>query len=464
MRPASSATLADGFYRQKRQKQMTPPHPSILFLRPEDAARAQQAAERAAQQASQQATQPAFFADLNLDQVTDAITMGRGEYDLRPFLHTPLREPESVRYRHDVLRDLDQAPTLTAVRAFAQRMRDMRAHLAQAGKLRERHQTGWWFLHAAGTYCGAVETLASDLGAAGLGAADLNEAGLASAGLRAFREYLAGYTRSEAFTALVAQTAAMHADLATVAYSVHIKGNRVRVSRYAGEPDYSTEVLKTFAKFKQGAVKDYRTGFRDGPEMNHVEAWILDLVARLHPRVFEALDGYYARHQDYLDPVIAGFDREVQFYLAYLEFMTPFTRAGLRFCYPQVSAEAKDSRAEDAFDLALAVKLGGRPTGKPGVKPGGKPRRPRPARPWSPTPWSPTVSPSVTRSGSWSSPARTRAARPPSPGCSASCTTWPAWGTRCRAAAPGCSCPTRSSPTSSGTRTWPPCAASWTTS
>ncbi len=168
MRPASSATLADGFYRQKRQKQMTPPHPSILFLRPEDAARAQQAAERAAQQASQQATQPAFFADLNLDQVTDAITMGRGEYDLRPFLHTPLREPESVRYRHDVLRDLDQAPTLTAVRAFAQRMRDMRAHLAQAGKLRERHQTGWWFLHAAGTYCGAVETLASDLGAAGL--------------------------------------------------------------------------------------------------------------------------------------------------------------------------------------------------------------------------------------------------------------------------------------------------------
>ena len=93
--------------------------------------------------------------------------------------------------------------------------------------------------------------------------------------------------------------------------------------------------------------------------MNQVEARILELVTRLYPRIFEALDRFCSRQQRYLDFVIAAFDREVQFYLAYLEFMAPFTRAGLRFCYPQVSADTKDSCVDDAFDLALAVKLAG---------------------------------------------------------------------------------------------------------
>ena len=55
------------------------------------------------------------------------------------------------------------------------------------------------------------------------------------------------------------------------------------VSKYEGEADYSAEVEATFAKFKQGAVRDYLSKFSDYPDMNHVEAQILDLVARLAP-------------------------------------------------------------------------------------------------------------------------------------------------------------------------------------
>ena len=45
---------------------------------------------------------------------------------------------------------------------------------------------------------------------------------------------------------------------------------------------------KTFAKFAENEVKDYRIGFRSRPEMNHVEEHILELVARLFPEVFQA--------------------------------------------------------------------------------------------------------------------------------------------------------------------------------
>ena len=209
--------------------------------------------------------------------------MGRREYDLG-VLHTPLHHPEAVRYRQEVFRDLEQGQVLGAVRRFAEQMRDMRAHLEQAGKLRGKYQIEWWFLHAADTYCRAVTSLASDL----------NGASIAS-GLQAFRQHLAGYARSDAFAALVSQTAEVHADLATVAYSVHIRGTRVRVSRHAGEPDYSAEVVKSFAKFKQGRVKEYRTGVRDGPDMNQVNA-------HNHRPLSSSLTYAQARRHGYLGP------------------------------------------------------------------------------------------------------------------------------------------------------------------
>jgi hypothetical protein len=65
--------------------------------------------------------------------------------------------------------------------------------------------------------------------------------------------------------------------------------------------------------------------------MDHVEARILELVTRLYPDEFAALDGFCARHASYLDETIRAFDREVQFYAAYLDFTAPIKKAGLDF-------------------------------------------------------------------------------------------------------------------------------------
>jgi DNA mismatch repair protein MutS len=290
---------------------------------------------------------PECFADLRLDQVVAAITAGREEYNLAPFFYTPLHDPDEAQYRHDILRDLENGETLTSVTTFAQQMRRMRQQLLQEQKLHYRYQQERWFLAAVETYCDAVRALAEAL----------SRLELRSAGVQAFREYLNAYSASSDFTSLVAETRQLLHNLADVQYCVHIQGNRVTVSPYADETDYSAEVEATFAKFKQGAAKDYRVKFSDWPEMNHVEAQILDLVARLNPGVFQELDEFSARHRDYLDETIRSFDREAQFYLAYLEFMGRFKSSGLDFCYPVVSAQSKEVYAQDTFDLALATKL-----------------------------------------------------------------------------------------------------------
>jgi DNA mismatch repair protein MutS len=140
-----------------------------------------------------------------------------------------------------------------------------------------------------------------------------------SRGLLAFRDYLTSYTQSPEFTQLLADTQKLKGGLSGIRYCLHIDAGRITVSRYESEPDYSAEVLRTFEKFQQGAAKEYRFEFSSWPDMNHVEAAILERVARLYPDVFSALDQYGVQHRTYLDQTIVTFDREVQFYVACLQ-------------------------------------------------------------------------------------------------------------------------------------------------
>lgn len=291
--------------------------------------------------------EPDFFSDLRLDQVVGALTSGREEYDLAGFFYRPLHDVEAVRYRHHVLGDLEQEPVLRAVREFADGMRRMRKHLALMAKLRYARQKQAWFLEATSAYRGTVCAFQEQFEALEL----------RSRGFLGLREHLNRYVESDAFSALRLDTQAVQDELSAVRYAVRIRGNRVRVSRYKHEADMSAEIERTFEKFRQGDVDDYRVRFREQADMNHVEAQILDLVAKLHPDTFGRLAEFCVRHERYFDETIGRFDREVQFYLAYLEYIAPLKGQGLAFSLPRVSSRSKDIAARETFDLALAAKL-----------------------------------------------------------------------------------------------------------
>jgi DNA mismatch repair protein MutS len=307
---------------------------SILFEHPEQELRGEAVGE------------PDFFADLNLGQIVDAICAGREEYDLKPFFYRSLPSVDAIKYRHEVMHDLENADLFAHVSAFAEKLRLIRAHLAQAEKFYYKYQKEAWFLDAVEIYCDAIYGFAKDLATAAP----------ASRGFGALRRYFSAYVAAPNFTSLSAETKRIKADLASVQYCVLIQGPSVTVRKYESEPDYSKDVEETFARFNESAVKDYRIQFSEWPDMNHIEAQILEFVALLYPEIFSNLDAYCAKNQNYLDATVAVFDREVQFYLAYLEHLAAFKHAGLQFCYPEVS-ERKDIYSSETFDLALAHKL-----------------------------------------------------------------------------------------------------------
>ena len=290
---------------------------------------------------------PPFFADLNLDQVIDSVTANKQEYDLKPFFYAPLRDVEIILYRHEVMEDLEDGALRASIDSFAEQMIVVRRYLALVEKLDAKHFQEGWFLEAALAYCSAVGALAQNL----------SRAGLKSRGFREFRDYLNGYVGTSEFQSLSAEAQAVKRGLSGLRYSVIIHPGRFSVQKYADATNYSVEVEKTFERFQQGAVKDYRVRLSAGSGMNHIEAQILVFVARLYPDEFAALDRFYSQHADFMDKTVHVFDREVQFYVAYLDFIGDLKRKGLPFCYPQVSATSREVFIQEGFDLALAVSL-----------------------------------------------------------------------------------------------------------
>jgi DNA mismatch repair protein MutS len=290
---------------------------------------------------------PAFFRDLNFDQIVDTITSGRQEYDLKPFFYAPLHGLSAVEYRHEIMRALEDIALFGNVQTFSGQMREMRSHLAMSDKLSHRYQKERWFLEAVDVYGAAVEKLANDL----------RGNACEARGLRALGDYLARYVASEAFHALRDATGRVKSALAAIRYCLHIEGSSVTVRNRSDEINYGAAVEETFAKFKQGAVKDYLLKLPTSADLNHVEASVLILVACRNPAAFQALDEYCIRHADFLAKPVADFDREVQFYLAWLEYAKTFQDAGLKLCCPQVSDTDKHVLSRDGYDLALAHKL-----------------------------------------------------------------------------------------------------------
>lgn len=291
---------------------------------------------------------PAFFPDLNLDQVVEAITAECTTYDLAPFFYAQLYDLDAIAYRQEVMRDLEDKALMQSVASFSNQMRAMRERLDQANKLTHyKWAMERRFAGAVEIYCRAVEHLVQEL-------ARMN---LRSRGLREFRAYLDEYLGSESFRNLVTELENLLSGLAAIRYSLFLRDGSITVSNYHGEEDYTIAIEETFEKFRRDARRRYRIETRDWEGMNHIEAQVQDRLALLYPDIFRQLDDYCAAHAQFVSETIARFDHEIQFYMAYLTYAAKLRSAGLSFCYPQLSNTSKEISGREAFDIALAGKL-----------------------------------------------------------------------------------------------------------
>ncbi|TAK68248.1 MAG: DNA mismatch repair protein MutS [Actinomycetota bacterium] len=282
--------------------------------------------------------------DLNVDQIVADLTTGDDE-DLVSLYAAGPADRATVEHRHAVLTDLAQPANQAVLRTFVARMSRLRDQLRLLHSPYTRHQTPAWCLEAAETYCGSVLELVAGLRAAPVG----------SAGLIGYRDYLVDYTESAEFGRLSAAAAELRQLLSGVEYCVQLDGNRVTVSGYDGQPDYTAELAATFARFDPGDRPPLVTTETARVAINGVETEILDRVADLHPAAFGQLEQFYAgQSEQFPAAAVVELDRQVRFFLRYLDYLAPMRDAGLPFCLPALVDSAATLAVTSSFDLALA--------------------------------------------------------------------------------------------------------------
>jgi DNA mismatch repair protein MutS len=287
---------------------------------------------------------PVFFTDLNLDQIIDAITSGKEEYNLKAFFYSPLYDEAEIIYRQEIMMEIQSTALLGYLQAFAWAMQSMRQRLPKKEDRYYQFEQERFYLEAVDIYCDAVILLLKNL----------SMLDLKSSGFIAFHKYLSAYAQSPVFTTVMNETKNLLNDLSSIRYSVITKELRVQVLNYKFETDYSEDVERTFEKFKREAVKDYLIKFPEMHQMNHVQEAILKGVSQIYPEIFKKLEEFPIRNINFGDQKIITFDREVQFYISYIEHISKISEKGLKFCYPKVSKNEKELCDYEMFDLALA--------------------------------------------------------------------------------------------------------------
>ncbi len=291
----------------------------------------------------------ATLVDLNLDQVLSTIVGGRSDTPLHDLLSRVLTDVDQVLWRQDVFRDLEDEDLQEALRRFRDNMAAVRLALQ-----RERRASDWfrwharrWHVEAIDGYCDATTRLS----------VALTRANLRSVALQLVREQLGGYVDSPGFRTMTQQTARVLADLADVRFGMRLRTDRVTVVPPIGGRDFPAEVEELFDRFRmEGDTSSAGVDPVKDPGTTHVEAQVVNLVARLHPEPFRALAEHCLEHQDFIDERVRRWDEELRFFLSYLDFINPLTRVGMPFCYPEVRAGGAEVCLTDSFDLALAAK------------------------------------------------------------------------------------------------------------
>lgn len=290
--------------------------------------------------------EPNFFADLNLDLIIEGISKKHEKYGVKALLMTPLSKTEDIKYRQEVFTDLEVHDTLDAIRVFSDEMKSVLARISSLSDLFDIQREGE-LLDSAKVYSVSLRKLLDAL----------RKAEVKSVALRGFKDYLETYFSSGTFQDLETDIEEAEGRVSSIAYYLIIKSGRVTVRRPDSDTlDYSNEVLSVFSKFKETQHEPIKPKSGRSYGIGHVQAEVLKLLEKVYPEEFKKLREFSSVHREFVDKTILRVFNEMQFYLAYIEYLEAPKRVGLSFCTPEFT-EDKNIEVNSSFDLALAVKL-----------------------------------------------------------------------------------------------------------
>ena len=277
---------------------------------------------------------PAYFQDLNLETVLETLSVNGGKSTLAYYRYLP-ETPEDEAYRREVYKDVKRDDINAALEAFVTQTADREELKRKKERAPAGLQQAVWLLREEEAYCSACERLAHAL----------EQAAPSSLGMRRFLDILRDLIGGEAFQRMRRQVYAAMNEIRRVRMVITYEKNRVRVE--LKETGHGEEPLP-----KQDA-KPLQNPFSAVAALTEMEKECLEILRKKKPELFQAMLETSGRFEQYENPIVARFEKEIKFYLSYCTLQKSLERKGFSFSAPDVSPD-RPLEGKGLFDLALA--------------------------------------------------------------------------------------------------------------
>lgn len=295
-------------------------------------------------------TRPAFFLDLNIDQLIERIT-GKERRCAEYYEYFPLDE-ECEKYRHDVYNDIKTGNVGSSLIKYIAEYTEFRNFEEKKATTRIDMQRPVWNLYSMEVYTRCIMELKETL----------ENENIKSQGLTSLREFLREITVTSEFIEMTEKSRNLKNALEALELEVNYDNGRVLVSVIESEEESEEDdegrgafkeyedFLKTFDSANE---KEFVSPFASTDELTSFEQEIVKIVSKRRPEIFKEADRLYKKINSFENTIFSRLADELRFYLDYYVFQKSMKAKGFEFCYPDNDAQ-KHFYAKDLYDLALA--------------------------------------------------------------------------------------------------------------
>lgn len=293
---------------------------------------------------------PSSLYDLHLDIYFSHLLKEIEKYELDKHYYTMLKDVDTIYYRQEILKDLENPDILKEIKEFSfktgllkKTMDNLRAILQTKGKNDSNYLTYGLILEAAKTYTDAILDLTSNWEALPF----------KSRGFISLKEYLKNYSLSQSFKELVADVKELRDAFDNIHYTMEIKGGQMKISKYSGESSLTDDINNLFSRFYVESNRNYAQKITKGLYERRIEILLVNSLAKIYKDEYKMLEAFCKKHENFDDDVLLRFSKEVQFYLGWIESLKYMVEDKLPFCYPKI-IKNKQIEIDNLFDIALA--------------------------------------------------------------------------------------------------------------
>lgn len=301
---------------------------------------------------------PAFFQDLNLDQILKRVTEDWGQEVLSLYQEFPSDEEEQT-YRKEVYLDVKQESVYLAMMDFRRGMREWKLCKERGKQVEDELQKHVWYLREVQCYGTAVETLRDAL------MKGEKASLLKSRGMKGLLAFLTECALKPDYQEIREEAAQLWNELAGFRILLTYEKERFTLVEGKGTGKYEAFLSECFP----GHEKLFRSPFLASDDFSNLESEILKQFRKKHKDFFVRVERFHKAGKPYVHDALLKLFPEMGYYLSFAQFERRMIERGLMFCTPKsgskvatkeegLGASPEELSAKGLYDLALAIACG----------------------------------------------------------------------------------------------------------